>query len=71
VIGALYCWLGSRKGIWPVKNTKWWGCYLFEARCRVVYGPANVTVSCFSKTQISFTFRVLAQLGSPSQRAVK
>ena len=29
------------------------------------------TVSCFSKIQIGFTFLVLANLGSPGQRAVK
>ena len=29
------------------------------------------TVSCFSKIQISFTFLVLAHLGSPGKRAVK
>jgi len=30
-----------------------------------------VTVSCFSKIQIGFTFLVLAHPGSPGQRAVK
>jgi len=30
-----------------------------------------LTVSCFSKIQIGFTFLVLAHLGSPGQRAVK
>ena len=33
--------------------------------------PLPLTVSCFSKIQISFTFLVLADLGSPGQRAVK
>jgi len=33
--------------------------------------PLPLTVSCFSKIQIGFTFLVLAQLGSPGQRAVK
>jgi len=33
--------------------------------------PLPVTVSCFSKTQIGFTFLVLAHPGSPGQRAVK
>ena len=37
------CWLGGRKGIWPVKN--WvvgcWHGYLSEARCRLAYGPAD------------------------------
>jgi len=30
-----------------------------------------LTVSCFSKVQIGFTFLVPAHLGSPGQRAVK
>ena len=33
--------------------------------------PLPLTVSCFSKIQIGFTFLVLADLGSPAQRAVK
>jgi len=33
--------------------------------------PLPLTVSCFSKIQIGFTFLVPAHLGSPRQRAVK
>jgi len=33
--------------------------------------PLPLTVSCFSKVQIGFTFLVPADLGSPGQRAVK
>ena len=33
--------------------------------------PLTLTVSCFSKIQIGFTFLVAAHLGSPGQRAVK
>ena len=33
--------------------------------------PLPVTVSCFSKIQIGFTFLELAHPGSPGQRAVK
>ena len=33
--------------------------------------PLPLTVSCFSKIQIGFTFLVLAHLGSSRQRAVK
>ena len=33
--------------------------------------PLPLTVSCFSKIQIGFTFLVLAHLGSPRQRALK
>ena len=33
--------------------------------------PLSLTVSCFSKIQIGFTFLVLAHPGSPGKRAVK
>ena len=33
--------------------------------------PLPLTDSCFSKTQIGFTFLVPAHLGSPGKRAVK
>ena len=33
--------------------------------------PLSLTVSCFSKSQIGFTFLVPAHLGSPGQRVVK
>ena len=33
--------------------------------------PLPLTVSCFSKIQIGFTFLVPAHTGSPGQRAVK
>jgi len=33
--------------------------------------PLPLTVSCFSKIQIGFTFLVLAHPGSPGHRAVK
>ena len=33
--------------------------------------PLPLTVSCFNKIQIGFTFLVLAHLGSPGQRADK
>ena len=33
--------------------------------------PLPLTVSCFSKIQIGFTFLVLAHVGSPRQRAIK
>ena len=33
--------------------------------------PLPLTVSCFSKIQIGFTFLVPAHLGSPRKRAVK
>ena len=33
--------------------------------------PLSLTVSCFSKIQIGFTFLVPAYLGSPGKRAIK
>jgi len=33
--------------------------------------PLTLTVICFSKIQIGFTFLVVAHLGSPVKRAVK
>jgi len=33
--------------------------------------PLPLTVPCFSKIQIGFTFLVLAHLGSPGKKAVK
>ena len=33
--------------------------------------PLPLTVSCFSKIQIGFTFLIPAHLGSPGKRAIK
>jgi len=33
--------------------------------------PLPLTVTCFSKIQIGFTFLVVSHLGSPGKRAVK
>jgi len=33
--------------------------------------PLPLTVSCFSKIQIGFTFLAVAHLGSPGKRAIK
>jgi len=33
--------------------------------------PLPLTVSCFSKIQIGFTFLLLADPGSPGKRAIK
>jgi len=58
-------------GIRPVKNrvVGCWRGYLSRAMCRFATLP--LTVSCFSKIQIGFTFLVPAHLGSSGQRAVK
>ena len=55
-------------GHWVV--TCWHG-YLSGVRYRLACGPADATVSCFSKIQIGFTFLVPADLGSSRKRAVK
>jgi len=64
------CWLGGRKAIRPVK-TEWWvagvvicleqGADLHVAQLM----PLPLTVSCFSKIQIGFTFLLPAHLSSP------
>ena len=75
---ALTLLVGQQEGHPACKN--WvvgcWHGYLSGVRCRHACGPADatathLTVSCFCKIQIGFTFLVLAHLGSPGQRAVK
>jgi len=67
-------WLGGRKGIRPVKN--WvvgcWHGYLERGADLLMAQLMSLplTVCCFSKIQIGFTFLVPAHLGSPGQRAV-
>jgi len=71
------CWLGGRKGIRPVKKLEWWGagvaiCLERSADLHMAQlMPLPLTVSCFSKIQIGFTFLVLAHPDSPGQRAIK
>jgi len=71
------CWLGGMKGIRPVKKTEWWGagmviCLEWGADLHMAQlMPLPLTVSCFSKIQIGFTFLVPAHPGSLGQRAVK
>ena len=66
--------LGGRKGIRPVKKMSggvlvWLerGADLHTAQLM----PLPLTVACFIKIQIGFTFLVPAHLGSPGQRAIK
>jgi len=73
-----HCWLGGRKGIWPVKNYwKWWSacmviCLEWGADLHMAQlMPLPLTVSCFRKIQIGFTFLVPAHPGNTGQRAVK
>ena len=70
------CWLGDRKGIRPVKN-EWWGvgvvvCLERGADLHMAQlMPLPLTVSCFGKIQIGFTFLVPAYPGYPGKEAVK
>jgi len=65
--------LGGKKGIRRVKN-EWWGagvviCLQRDANLHMAQLMSlPLTVSCFSKIQIGFTFPVPAHLGSPGQR---
>ena len=66
--------MGGRKGIWPVK-TEWWVasmviCLERDADLHIAQ-HLPLTVSCFSKIQIGFTFLVPVHLGSYGQKAVK
>ena len=62
------CWLGGMKGIRPVKKC---GGVLAWLSVWSEVMPLPLTVSCFSKIQIGFTFLVPAHLGSSRKRAVK
>ena len=73
---ALTLLVGGRKGIRPVKN-RMVGvgmviCLERGADLHMVQLiPLPLTVSCFSKIQIGFTFLVPAHLGSPGKTAIK
>jgi len=69
--------LDGRKGIRPVKKLSvgvlvWLSCLQRGADLHMVQlMPLPLTVSCFNKIQIGFTFLVPAHPGSPGQKAVK
>jgi len=74
---ALTLLVGRQEGHLACKKTEWWvagmvicleqGADLHMTQLM----PLPLTVSCFSKIQIGFTFLVLAHLGSPGKKAVK
>ena len=74
---ALTLLVGRQEGHPACKKTEWWGagmviCLQRGADLHVVQlMPLPLTVSCFHKIQIGFTFLVLAHPGSLGQRAVK
>jgi len=74
------CWLSGRKGIRLVKKYSLVGCWAAGVGLCLEQGadlhtaqlmPLSLTVSCFSKMQIGFTFLLLAHWGSCGQRAMK
>jgi len=74
---ALTLLVGQQEGHLACKKHEWWGagmviCVERGADLHMAQlMPLPLTVSCFSKIQIGFTFLVLAHLGSPGQRAVE
>jgi len=74
---ALMLLFGRQEGHPACKKTEWWvaGMIICLERgadshmAQLMLLP--LTVSCFSKIQIGFTFLVPAHLGSPGKRAIK
>ena len=76
-VSSLTLLVGRQEGHPTCKKTEWWGagvviCLERDADLHTAQlMPLPLTVSCFSKIQIGFTFLVPAHPGSPGQRAVK
>ena len=74
---ALTLLVGRQEGHPACKKTERWGsgmviCLERGAELHMAQRiPLPLTVSCFSKIQIGFTFLVLAHLGGPGQRVIK
>ena len=74
---ALMLLVGRQEGHPACKKTKWWSAGVVICLERDVdlhmaqLMPLPLTVSCFSKIQIGFTFLVPAHQGSPGQRVIK
>jgi len=68
---ALTLLVGWQEGHTACKNYEWWGAgvviCLEQAVDLAQLMPLPLTVSCFSKIQIGFTFVVLAYPGSPGK----
>ena len=71
---ALTLLVGWQEGHPACKKLEWWGtgmviCLELDADLHMAQlMPLPLTVSCFSKIQISFTFLVLAHLGSSRKK---
>jgi len=74
---ALTLLVGRQEGHPACKRTEWWGSGVVVCLEQVAHlhmaqlMPLPLSVSCFSKIQIGFTFLVPADPGSPGKRAVK
>ena len=74
---ALTLLVGRQEGHPACKKTEWWGagvviCLKRGADLHMAQlMTMPLTVCCFSKIQIGFTFLVLADPGSPGHRAIK
>jgi len=74
---ALTLLVGQQEGHPACKRTEWWGAgvVVYLERGADLHMaqlmPLRLTVSCFSKIQIGFTFLVPAHPGSSRKRAVK
>jgi len=74
---ALTLLVGRKEGHPACIKTEWWGAgvVICLERCADMHMaqlmPLPLTVSCFSKIRIGFTFLVPAYLGSPGKRAIK
>ena len=74
---ALTLLVGWQEGHPACKKLEWWDtgmviCLELDADLHMAQlMPLPLTVSCFSKIQIGFTFLVLAHPGSHGQRALK
>jgi len=74
---ALTLLVGRQEGHLACRKLEWWGtgiviCLERDADLHTAQLMSlPLTVSCFSKIQIGFTFLVPAHLGSPGKRAVK
>ena len=74
---ALTLLVGRQEGHPACKKTERWGAGVVICLERgsdlhmAQLMPLPLTVTCFSKIQIGFTFLVVAHLGSPGKRAVK
>ena len=69
--------VGQQEGHPACKKTAWWGTGMVicleqdEDLHMAQLMPLSLTVSCFSKIQIGFTFLVSAHPGSPGKMAIK